>query len=333
MDLSTRYMGLRLKNPIVASSSPLTRDVAGIRRLEDAGAAAVVLPSLFEEHIEAEERQLEHLNRFDESYSEAMSYFPKSDPKMLGPDEYLDTIRSAKAAVQIPVIGSLNGVSGGGWIRHAKLIEEAGADALEVNVYFLSTDIERDSMEVELSYLEVVRAVVSQVNIPVAVKMGPFVSALPNLARWYAEEGVRGLVLFNRFYQPDIDIEDLEVVPSLTLSRSEDLRLPLRWTAILHGRVDLDLAITTGVHTDVDVIKSVMAGASVTMMASELLQHGVERVGEILRGVREWMTDHEYVSINQMRGSMNQSNVGDPSLFERANYMKVLYSYRHKATV
>ena len=328
MDLTTTYMGLKLANPIVASSSPLTRDVAGMRKLEDAGAAAIVMPSLFEEHIEAEARHMEHLDFYDDSYSEATSYFPKSHPRMLGPDDYLETVSQAKSALGIPVIASLNGVTAGGWTRYAAFLQDAGADALEVNVYFLSTDLERDGLEVECRYLEVIRSVMREVTIPVAVKMGPFVSALPNVARWYAQEGVQGLVLFNRFYQPDIDIETLEVVPALTYSRSEDMRLPLRWAAILHGRVDLDLAITTGVHNHVDCLKAVMAGASVTMMASELLQNGIGRIPEILADMRQWMTEHEYESIRQMRGSMSQKNVADPALFERANYVKVLYSHR-----
>lgn len=332
MDLKTDYLGLELSSPIVASASPLTRDVGGIRRLEDLGAAAVVLPSLFEEHIELEGRQIEDLDGFGESTAEATSYFPKTDPKMLAPDEYLETIRSAKEAVKIPVIASLNGITGGGWTRYASLIEEAGADALELNVYLMATNPEWSGADVEMRYLDAVRAVVKQVNIPVAVKMGPFVSALPHLANWFAREGVRGLVMFNRFYQPDIDLETLEVVPGLTLSRSEDLRLPLRWTAILHGRQNLDLAVTTGVHTHIDALKAVMAGANVTMMASELLQNGIGRIPEILRDMVDWMEVHEYDSIRQMRGSMSQKNVADPAVFERANYMKVLYSYRPKPT-
>jgi len=328
MDLTTTYLGLNLRNPIVASSSPLTRDVAGIRRLEDAGAAAVVLPSLFEEHIEQEARQFETMHCFNDTYAEAMSYFPHSDPKMIGPDEYLETIRTAKTAVDIPVIASLNGVTGGGWTRHAALIEEAGADAIELNIYFLPTDPNRSSGDVEMSYLEAVWGVVHQVKIPVTVKVGSHVSSLPHLAKWFADEGARGLVMFNRFYQPDIDMNTLEVVPGLTLSRSEDLRLPLRWAAILYGRVPIDLAVTTGIHTHIDSLKAVMAGANVTMMASELLQKGVWRIDDILRSMDEWMDEHEYASITQMRGSMSQKNVADPQVFERANYMKALYSFR-----
>lgn len=330
MDLSTNYMGLRLKNPIVASSSPMTRDVAAIRRLEDAGASAVVLPSLFEEHIEQEARQLDIIGGFNESYAEAVSYFPKPDPKMFTPDEYLETIRAAKEAVKIPIIGSLNGVTGGDWTRYAGWIEEVGADAIELNLYVLPTDPNISGAEVDAQYIAALRSVVQQVTIPVSVKIGPYVSSLPNLARAFANEGARGLVLFNRFYQPDLDLDTLEVVPGLTLSRSEELRLPLRWTAILNGRVNIDLALTSGVHTYTDVIKATMAGAKVTMLASELLQNGLGRIPEILEQMRNWMTEREYKSITQMQGSMSQKNIDDPALFERANYMKVLYSYRPK---
>jgi dihydroorotate dehydrogenase (fumarate) len=252
---------------------------------------------------------------------------------MFGPEEYLRTIARAKRAVKVPVIASLNGSTTGGWTRHARLIEDAGADALELNLYYLPTDADRTGAEIEARYLDVVRAVVGYVKIPVAVKIGPFLSSLPNFARQVQEAGAAGLVLFNRFYQPDIDLEELEVVPGLTLSRSEDLRLPLRWTAILSGRIGLDLAITTGVHTHYDVLKAVMAGANVAMMASELLEHGLGRVGNVLVDIEHWMQVHEYESIGQMRGSMSQKNVADPGVFERANYMKVLYSFRPRRDV
>lgn len=329
MDLVTNYLGLTLRNPLVASSSPLARDVDGIKRLEDAGIGAVVMPSLFEEQIELEARHLDQfLDAGAYSFAEALSYFHEPDPKMLGPDEYMRTIQRAKQAVDIPVIASLNGTSAGGWTRHAVLMQDAGADALELNIYFLSTDVDQTGAEVELHYMEAIRQVLNHVSIPVAVKIGPYISSLPHLARWIADEGAAGLVMFNRFYQPDLDLETLEVVPGLNFSRSEDLRLPLRWTAILYGRVDIDIAVTTGVHTHIDALKAIMAGANVTMMASELLQNGTRRIGEILQDMEQWMVDHEYESIIQMRGSMSQRNVARPNMFERANYMKVLYSYR-----
>ncbi|MGO8672854.1 MAG: dihydroorotate dehydrogenase-like protein [Capsulimonadaceae bacterium] len=329
MELSTTYLGLNLKHPIVASSSPLSHDADGVRRLEDAGASAIVLPSLFEEYIEQESGLMEDLlNAGTESFAESLTYLPARDPKMFVPDEYLQTIQAAKAAADVPIIASLNGITGGGWTRHASLIEQAGADALELNIYFLSTDPQQSSEEVERHYLDAVRAVVAAVKIPVAVKVGPYISSLPSLARRFALEGVRGLVLFNRFYQPDLDLENLDVTPGLNLSRSEDLRLPLRWTAILHGRVGIDLAVSGGIHTHIDVLKAMMAGGRVSMMASELLQNGLGRIAEILAEVEQWMDCHEYESIAQMQGSMSQRNVPDPAAFERANYMKVLYSYR-----
>lgn len=329
MDLTTSYLGLNLRNPIVASSTPLSRDLDGIRRLEDAGAAAVVMPSLFEEEIEQESQFInEVLNSGTESYSEAISYLPEHDKHLIGPDEYLKTIQKAKDCVGIPIIASLNGVSAGGWMKYARLVEQAGADAIEINLYYLITDVERTSQSVEQSYMHAVRSVRKRVNLPIAVKLPQFFTALPNLARDLAREKVEGLVLFNRFYQPDFDLEKMEVVPSLAFSRSDDLRLPLRWTAILYGRVPIDLAITTGVHTHIDVLKSVMAGANVAMMASELLERGTGRIHEILGEIARWMDEHEYESIQQMRGSMSQQNVRDPGAFERANYMKVLHSLR-----
>lgn len=328
MDLTTSYLGMTLKNPIVASSSPLSRDIAGIRRLHDAGAAAIVLPSLFEEQIEHESKQYdEYVDSRDYSYAEALSYFPTHDMQTLVPEEYLRRIKAAKRAVDIPIIGSLNGATTGGWIRYARLIEEAGADALELNLYHVPTDPQQSGHLVEHDFLATLRSVLVEVEIPVAVKISPFLSSLPHFARAVAKEGAGGLVLFNRFYQPDLDLEKLEVVPGLTLSRSEDMRLPLRWTAILHGRVDIDLAITTGVHSHIDVLKGMMAGARVTMMASELLKNGTGRIPEILREMRLWMELHEYDSIKQMQGSMSQSHVQDPDAYERASYVKTLYSY------
>lgn len=328
MDLSTTYMGLKLRNPLVASSSPLSHKVDSIRRLEEAGIGAVVMYSLFEEQITIESQQLDYfLTHGTESYAEAISYFPDLEHYNVGPDEYLNLIRKAKEAVSIPIIGSLNGVSAGGWVKYAKMIEQAGADALELNVYYLPTDPDMPGTEVEQMTIDVVKALRAEVNIPLAVKIGPFFSSIPNMAKRLSEAGANALVLFNRFYQPDIDIENLEVTPHLVLSDSDEMRLPLRWTAILYGRVPVDLAITTGVHTYQDVLKSLMAGAKVTMMASELLQNGLGRIGQILQEMQNWMEEYEYSSAQQMIGSVSQKNVREPAAFERANYMKVLDSY------
>jgi dihydroorotate dehydrogenase (fumarate) len=330
MDLSTKYCGLSLWNPLVAAASPLTRTLDGIRRLEDSGIGAIVLPSLFEEQIEEQAQHLEHLLAYGaESYAEALSYLPKSGLNFIGPEEYLETIEQAKKTVDVPIIASLNGVSIGGWMRYARLIQQAGADAIELNVYFLATDQAQSGEVVEEEYLRIIRTVVQQVELPVTVKLAPYFTSLPNIAQQLANSHVRGIVLFNRFYQPDFDLENLDVVPSLALSRSEDMRLPLRWTAILHGVTELDIAISTGVHTYADVLKGVMAGASVTMLASELLQNGTDRVGEILREMRQWMEEKEYASLAQMRGSMSQPNVSNPAAIERANYMTVLYSQKY----
>lgn len=328
IDFSTTYMGLTLRNPLVASSSPLSHKVDTICKLEEAGIGAVVMYSLFEEQITLESQQLDYfLTHGTESYAEALSYFPDIGNYNVGPDEYLNLIRKAKERVNIPIIGSLNGVSAGGWVKYAKLIEQAGADALELNVYYLPTDPDLFGAEVEQMTVDVVKAVRQEVNIPLAVKIAPFFSSIPNMAKRLAEAGANALVLFNRFYQPDIDIENLEVTPHLVLSDSDEMRLPLRWTAILYGRVPVDLAITTGVHTYRDVLKGLMAGAKVTMMASELLQNGLGRIGQILQEMESWMLEYEYSSVQQMIGSVSQKNVAEPAAFERANYMKVLDSY------
>ncbi len=329
MDLGTTYMGLSLRNPLVASSSPLSHKVDTICKLEEAGIGAVVMYSLFEEQITLESQQLDYfLTHGTESYAEALSYFPDLGEYNVGPDEYLNLVRRAKETVGIPIIGSLNGVSAGGWVKYAKMIEQAGADALELNVYYLPTDPDMPGTEVEQMTVDVVKAVRAEVNIPLAVKIGPFFSSIPNMAKRLAEAGANALVLFNRFYQPDIDIENLEVTPHLVLSSSDEMRLPLRWTAILYGRVPVDLAITTGVHTYQDVLKGLMAGAKVTMMASELLQNGLGRIGQILQEMQSWMEEYEYSSVQQMIGSVSQKNVAEPAAFERANYMKVLDSYK-----
>jgi dihydroorotate dehydrogenase (fumarate) len=334
MDLSTTYMSMPLKNPIVPSSSPLSEGLDNIRRLEDAGAAAVVMFSLFEEQITHESHELDHyLSYGADSFGEALSYFPKMTAYNAGPDGYLDLIRQAKQAVDIPIIGSLNGVSLGGWIQYACEIEAAGADALELNIYYIATNpIFMSGLEVEEMYLEVLGAVARRVSIPVAMKLSPYFSSTAYMTRRLAEEGADALVLFNRFYQPDFDLETLELVPHLVLSDSNELRLPLRWVAILYGRVLADFAITGGVHTHLDVLKAMMAGAKVAMMASELLQNGLGRIKAILDDITQWMEEHEYKSIAQMQGSMSQQNVLEPAAFERANYTKVLQSFHPDPT-
>jgi len=329
MNLTTNYLGMVLKNPIVASSSPLSHTVDGIRRLEDAGVAAVVMYSLFEEQIGFDSYYIDyHLTQHIDSYAESISYFPDMQSYNVGPDEYVNLIRRAKETVDIPVIGSLNGASVGGWTDYARLIEEAGADAVELNIYYLPTNTRISGIEVETLYLDILSSVRQAVTIPVAVKIGPFFSSIPNMASRLSDAGADGLVLFNRFYQPDFDLENLEVAPRLVLSNSDDLRLPLRWVAILYGRLAADFAITSGIHTAHDVIKGLMAGAQVTMMASELLQKGVRRVGQVLHELVTWMNEHEYESVMQMIGAMSQKHCAEPAAFERANYMKMLDSYR-----
>lgn len=329
MNLTTNYLGLVLKNPIVASSSPLSHTIDSIRRLEDAGAAAVVMYSLFEEQIGFDSYYIDyHLTHGIDSYAESISYFPDMQSYNVGPDQYLNLIRSAKQTVDIPIVGSLNGASVGGWTDYASLIEEAGADALELNIYYLPTQTDITGLEVEILYLDILSAVRQAVTIPVAVKLSPFFSSIANMASRLADHGADGLVLFNRFYQPDFDLENLEVAPRLVLSNSDDLRLPLRWVAILYGRLSADFAITSGIHTSQDVIKGLMSGAQVTMMASELLQKGVRRIGQVLNELVTWMNEHEYESVVQMIGAMSQKHCAEPAAFERANYMKMLDSYR-----
>jgi dihydroorotate dehydrogenase (fumarate) len=329
MDLTTQYLGLSLKNPVVPSASPLTETADSIRRLEEAGAAAVVMHSLFEEQINQESHELDHfLSHGTHSFAEALSYFPDMHTYNIGPDGYLEQIRKAKEAVSIPVIGSLNGVSVGGWTNYARLIEQAGADALELNIYYVATDMDKTGADVEQMYVDVLRQVKQSVKIPVALKLSPFFSNMANMAKRLCDGGADGLVLFNRFYQPDFDLENLEVTPHLVLSSANELRLPLRWTAILSGRIPADLAITSGVHTHLDVLKAMMAGAKVAQTASELLQNGVGRISEILSNMERWMEEHEYESVRQMQGSLSQRHVAEPAAFERANYMKVLASFR-----
>ena len=328
MDLSTNYLGMTLKNPLVPSSSPLTRTLDNLRAMEDAGAAAVVLHSLFEEQITQESHTLNHyLTQGVESYAEALSYFPEASEYKTGPDEYLEHIQKAKKVLDIPVIASLNGVSTGGWVKYAKQIEEAGADALELNVYYIPTDPNLTGTEVEQIYMDVLTDVKTAVSLPITLKLNPYFSSMAHTARNLADAGAEGLVLFNRFYQPDLDLENLEVVPNLKLSTSTELRLPLRWIAILYGQVNADLALTTGVHTVTDVLKGVAAGAAITMLASELLRNGIGRLEVLKMGMEEWLTENEYDSLAQLQGSLSQINCAEPAAFERANYMRVLSSY------
>lgn len=329
VDLTTTYLGMKLKNPLVASASPLSEKVETVRRMEENGISAVVMYSLFEEQILRESLQLDHfLNYGTESFAEALTYFPEAGRYTLAPEVYVETLHRIKQAVSIPVIGSLNGVSTGGWIEYAHKIEQAGADALELNLYYLPTDPDLTSAELEDTYVQLVSEVSASIKIPLAVKLSPFFTALPNLSRRLADAGANGLVLFNRFYQPDFDLEELAVVPNLELSTSSELRLPLRWVALLYGRIQADFAITTGIHTAQDMIKSIMAGASVTMVASELLAKGVGRAAELISAYQNWLEEKEYVSTVQMKGSMSQQAVADPAAFERSNYMKVLNSYK-----
>jgi dihydroorotate dehydrogenase (fumarate) len=328
IDLRTRYLGLALDSPLIASSSPLCESVANIRAMEDAGAAAVVLHSLFEEQLDVESLHLDRsLSHGAESYAEAFGYFPDLQSYNLGPDGYLEHIRRAKAAVRIPVIGSLNGVSRGGWVEFARQIQQAGADALELNVFYVPTAPVLTGAEVETMYVDLVREVRSAVTIPVAVKLGHSFTALANVAARLDEAGANGLVLFNRFYLPDFDLERLEVTPRLTLSSPHEVLVRLHWVAILYGHVRADLAVTGGVHGSAQVLKAMMAGARVAMLTSALLQHGIAHLAHVRADVIAWMEEHEYASIAEMQGSMSYRSVAEPAAFERANYMKVLSSY------
>jgi len=328
-DLSTTYLGLRLKNPLVASSSPLSKKIDRARKLEDAGISAIVMYSLFEEQIIHESLELDHyLNRGSDSFAEALSYLPDGGMYSISPEKYLNNLAGMKKALHIPVIASLNGVSKGGWTSYARRMEEAGADALELNMYYIATDADMTSGDIEETQVDLVAEVKSAIKIPLAVKISPFVTSLPNFVKRLVEAGAEGIVLFNRFYQPDFDLEELEIVHSLDLSTSSDLRLPLRWISILHGKVSADFALTSGVHTYTDVLKAMMAGAKVAMMASNLLHNGEQVIGPTLNDLTTWMTEREYESIHQMQGSMSQKSVKDPAAFERANYMKVLNTFR-----
>jgi dihydroorotate dehydrogenase (fumarate) len=329
MDLTTTYLGLTLRTPLVPSASPLSEEMDNIRRMEDAGAAAVVLYSLFEEQLVLDRYELHHhLTEGTESFAEALTYFPESTEYHLGPEGYLDHIRKAKTAVGIPIIASLNGTSLGGWTSYAKQMQEAGADALELNVYYIPTDVQQTAEQVEQTYVDILQAVKSAVSIPVALKLGPFFSNMARMAKRLDDAGANALVLFNRFYQPDIDLEALEVRPRVLLSTPQALRLPLTWIGILYGRIRANMAATSGVHEAEDVIKLLMVGANATMLCSVLLQRGIDHIRTVERGVREWMEAHEYTSVRQMQGSMSQQNVADASAFERAHYISSLHSYK-----
>jgi dihydroorotate dehydrogenase (fumarate) len=329
MDLTTKYMGLTLKNPLVPSAGPLTANLDSIRRLEDSGAAAVVLHSVFEEQLAHEAEELEHhLHAGAESFAESLSYFPNIEEYRLGPDAYLEHVRKAKAAVRIPVIASLNGFTSGGWVEYATQIQQAGADALELNVYYVAADAKMNGAAVEELYVDIVRAVKAAVKIPVAVKFGPYFSSIPTMARRLDQAGANALVMFNRFYQPDIDLVALEVRPTLSLSDPFEARLPMRWIAIIYGSVKASLAATTGIANAQDAIKMIMVGADVCQLCSVLLRKGVYELSVILRDMQAWMEEKEYDSVSLMRGSMSQRAIPDPAAFERANYMKALNSYR-----
>ncbi len=327
-DLSTTYLGLKLKNPLVASASPLSKKIATAQRLEEAGISAIVMYSLFEEQIIHESLELDHyLSRNSDSFSEALTYLPDGGMYGVSPEKYLNQLTALKKAVTIPIIGSLNGISKGGWTSYAKRIQETGADALELNLYYLVTDPNLTSTEVESAQIELVAEVKSAITIPLAVKLSPYITSLPNFASRLVKAGANGLVLFNRFYQPDFDLDELDIVYNLDLSTSADLRLPLRWISIMYGKIHADYALTSGVHTSEDVLKAMMAGAKVAMMASNILLNGEKVIPSMLSSLEEWMKEKEYKSVQQMQGSMSQKNVKEPAAFERANYMKVLSSF------
>lgn len=329
MDLTTTYLGLKLKTPLVPSAcGPLSNSLDKVKALEDAGASALVMYSLFEEEILHEEQKLDHYLTYGSySFAEALSYFPEPTVCEMDPDRYLEHLYKVKRALAIPVIGSLNGVSSGGWVKFAKDIEQTGVDALELNIYYVPTDLDLPGIEVEQMYVNVLEDVKQTVKIPVAIKIGPFFSNTAHTAKRLCNAGADGLVMFNRFYQPDIDLEQLEVVPNVLLSTPQAMRLPLRWIAILYGRLQVSLAATSGIHNSEDVIKMLMAGADVTMLCSTLLKNGIGQVKQIEEGMVKWMEEHEYTSVGQMKGSMSQKSCSHPSAFERANYMKALKSY------
>jgi len=328
MDLTTKYLGLNLRSPLVVSASPLSEDVDNIKRMEDAGAAAVVLYSLFEEQLRQDRLELNaNLQQGTDSFAEALTYFPEPDDFHLGPEEYLKHVAAAKKATRIPIIASLNGSSEGGWTEYAKKIQQAGADAIELNIYYIPTDMNLTGTEVEMNYLDILKAVKANVTIPVAMKLSPFFSNFANMAKRLDMAGANGLVLFNRFYQPDIELESLEVKPNILLSTPMAMRLPLRWIALLHNRVKASLAATSGIHRASDVLKMLMAGADVTMLCSTLIRHGIPQIAIVERDLVAWLNEHDYESVNQLRGSLSQVKCAEPAAFERAQYMKALTGY------
>ena len=329
MDLSTKYLGLTLRSPLVASASPLSEEISNIKKLEDAGIGAIVLHSLFEEQIRLEQEEYNfHTTQGTEAFAESLSFFPEVEDYKLGPELYLEHIKKAKNAVDVPVIASLNGSSLGGWTNYAKEIEAAGADALELNIYNIPTNADMTGAEVEQQYVEILKAVKSAVKIPVALKLSPFFSNFSNVAKQFDEAGADALVLFNRFYQPDIDLEEFDVTPNLLLSQSNAMRLPMRWIAILKDNIKADLAATSGIHTGTDVIKMLLVGANVTMLCSSLLKHGIQHVKNIEEHMKQWMRENDYESLNELQGSMSQQKSADPGAFERAQYMKAITKYQ-----
>jgi dihydroorotate dehydrogenase (fumarate) len=329
MDLTTRYLGMTLRTPLVPSASPLSDDIGNIKKMEDFGASAVVLRSLFEEQLTHEDQTLERQMTYgNESFAEALSYLPAPREFKFAPDEYLERIHKIKAAVSIPVIASLNGATMGGWVEYAKKMQQAGADALELNIYSIPTEMDKSAAEVEQAYVDILTAIKSVVSIPVAMKLSPYFSNLANVVKRLDAAGANGLVLFNRFYQPDIHLDTLEIRPNIGLSTENDQRLPLRWIAILYDHIKADMAATSGIYTGHDSLKMLMAGASVTMLCSVLLKHGIQKIREIETAMSDWMVEHDYESVSQLQGSMSQKNCADPTAFERAVYMKALLSYQ-----
>ena len=334
MKLNTTYLGIELRTPLVPSASPMSEDVDNIKHMEDAGASAVVLHSLFEEQIEKERHDLHfHLTEHTDSFAEALSFFPEPTDFRVGPEEYLEHIFKAKQSVAIPIIASLNGTSPGGWTDYAARMQQAGADALELNIFYIPNDINMPAAEVEQAYVDIVESVKRVVTIPIAVKLGPFFSNLAHMASRLNEAGADGLVLFNRFYQPDIDLKHLEVRPHILLSTPQALRLPLRWIAMLYGRVGVDFAASGGIHTGTDALKLIMAGANVTMLCSALLKRGIPYIRVVEQEMLDWMEEYEYESVEEMRGSISQRNSPDPAAFERAQYVRALQSFRRPVRV
>ena len=329
INLKTKYLGLDLKNPLIPSASPLSKKIDTIKKLEDAGASAIVMYSLFEEQIEHEQMELHyHTTIHNESFAEALSYFPEFETNYIGPEEYLEHIRKAKESINIPVIGSLNGSTPGGWTEYAKKIQQAGADALELNIYLVATDLNKSSEEIEKIYVDTLKSVKSSITIPVVMKISPYFSSLAGFAKKLDDSGADGLLLFNRFYQPDIDLDELEVVPNVLLSNPQSMRLPLRWIAILYGKIKADLCATSGIYSAQDVIKMTMVGAKATQLFAALHEYGIGHISTILKDMETWMTEHEYDSLDMMMGRMRHKAVANPAAFERSNYMKALNSFK-----